>query len=393
MHSGGVTEDALPPLREDPTARLELTRAAGLRRLADMLPHFGLDYARRRNYVPGPGQPAITSGLSPWLRLRLLTEHEVIAAAQAAHGGTAERFVQEVFWRTYYKGNLEQHPDAWHRLQAGAADAAERLARTPGLARLHAQATQGVTGLACFDCWARTLIETGWLHNHVRLWFASIWIFTLGLPWELGARFFAHHLLDHDPASNTLSWRWVGGLHTRGKCYVARAENIARYTDGRFNPVGELDEMPAALTEAAPPAAIPLPAGDTWPLTAAALLLHEDDLAPESLVPDHVRIVRIGVLAPQDGGAAAVRTARLAALADAAARSEAAFDAPAAHLPAAAAIGDWAAGAPVVTPYAPVGPVADVLAGQDVHRIQRGWDQMHWPHCARGFFQLRAKVA
>ncbi len=70
-------------------------------------------------------------------------------------------------------------------------------------------------------------MATGYLHNHARMWFASIWIFTLRLPWELGADFFLRHLLDGDPASNTLSWRWVGGMQTMGKTYLARADNIA----------------------------------------------------------------------------------------------------------------------------------------------------------------------
>ena len=49
------------------------------------------------------------------------------------------------------------------------------------------------------------------------MWFASIWIFTLNLPWQKGAEFFMKHLLDGDAASNTLSWRWVAGLQTKGK--------------------------------------------------------------------------------------------------------------------------------------------------------------------------------
>jgi len=49
---------------------------------------------------------------------------------------------------------------------------------------------------------------------------------TLGLPWQIGADFFPRHLLDGDAASNTLGWRWVAGLHTLGKVYAARSENI-----------------------------------------------------------------------------------------------------------------------------------------------------------------------
>ncbi len=94
----------------------------------------------------------------------------------------------------------------------------------------------GSTGIDCFDHWAQELADTGYLHNHARMWFASIWIFTLELPWQLGADFFLTRLLDADPAANTLSWRWVAGLHTPGKHYLARASNIEKFTLGRFNP-------------------------------------------------------------------------------------------------------------------------------------------------------------
>jgi deoxyribodipyrimidine photo-lyase len=374
-----------------PPGPADLTRAAGLARLAGALPRLGADYTARRNHAPPPGAPPTTSLLSPWLRLRLLTEPEVVAAVTAAHGPAADKFVQEIFWRTYFKGHLEQHPELWRDYKFGLSDAQESLAGNKGMARLYAEAIGGTTGLACLDSWARELTQTGWLHNHVRMWFASIWIFSLGLPWQLGADFFAHHLLDHDPASNTLSWRWVAGLHTRGKPYVARAENIARYTGGRFTPTG-LEEAPTPLSEPDPAPATALPASSAWPAHATALLVHEDDLAPESLVPDHVNIVRVGILASPSEASATVRAARATALHDAGVRAEAAFAVPVTHLARAGDIAAWAEGAPIATPYAPVGPVADALAGLELYRVQRAWDQHHWPHCARGFFQLRAKV-
>ena len=82
------------------------------------------------------------------------------------------------------------------------------------------------------------------------MWFASIWVFTLGLPWQLGADLFYRHLIDGDPASNTLSWRWVCGLHTRGKTYLARVSNILNYTDNRFSPHGQLAISAPPLSEA-----------------------------------------------------------------------------------------------------------------------------------------------
>ena len=66
------------------------------------------------------------------------------------------------------------------------------------------------------------------------MWFASIWIFTLNLPWELGARFFMKYLFDGDAASNTLSWRWVAGIQTQGKNYLARESNIRKFTNQRY---------------------------------------------------------------------------------------------------------------------------------------------------------------
>ncbi len=214
-----------------------MTRAAGLERLAAFLDGAGADYAAARNTDRGPDKAPTTSALSPYLRRRLLTEAEVVEAAIAAHGEEgAEKFVTEVFWRTYFKGHLETHPEAWTGYLTQLEAQRRRMEAEPGLRRTYAAAVEGRTGIAGFDDWAHELLATGWLHNHARMWFASIWMFSLRLPWTLGADFFLRHLLDGDPASNTLSWRWVAGLHTRGKHYVARADNIRRYTEGRFDP-------------------------------------------------------------------------------------------------------------------------------------------------------------
>ena len=65
------------------------------------------------------------------------------------------------------------------------------------------------------------------------MWFASTWIFNLGLPWQLGAKFFFKYLFDGDAASNLLSWRWVGGLQTKGKQYLFSSSNLRKFSNNR----------------------------------------------------------------------------------------------------------------------------------------------------------------
>ena len=106
----------------------------------------------------------------------------------------------------------------------------------------------GKTEIECFNDWVNELKDKGYLHNHARMWFASIWIFTLKLPWQLGADFFLKHLLDGDVASNTLSWRWVAGLHTKGKHYVAASWNINKFSAKKYDHL-KLNESATALFE------------------------------------------------------------------------------------------------------------------------------------------------
>lgn len=363
------------------------TRAAALEHLARVLLRTGRAYAEGRNTDRGPEAEPFTTALSPWLRRRLLLEAEVVNAALATHGAEdASKFVEEVFWRSYFKGHLETHPSIWTAYLALAAEGHNQLAAQSGLRRVYEDAVGGRTGIDGFDDWARQLVETGWLHNHARMWLASIWIFTLRLPWALGAEFFMRHLLDGDPASNTLSWRWVAGLHTRGKHYVARAENIRRYTEGRFSPQN-LNEDPAPLQEETVHRAVPLSPTELVPQGEVALLLHLDDLHPESLMLGNARVARVGALLPHASQTTdAVRRADEAAMTDALARAAAWFDCPA-NLTSPG----WEAGLPIVTAWAPVGPSAEALP-DGCTRIRRDWDSQVWPHATRGYFQVRKTI-
>ena len=183
-------------------------------------------YSKKRNFDFGPPHTNV-SKLSPYLRTRFITEEEVLKISFTKNNiKNIEKFIEEIFWRTYWRGWLETHPWVYDEY----------------LDTIKHQTLPKKTGIKCFDNWKEELSDTGYLHNHSRMWFASIWIFTLGYSWESGAEFFKRNLLDFCPASNTLGWRWVAGLQTINKPYLAIADNIKYFTNGRFNPIGQLNE-------------------------------------------------------------------------------------------------------------------------------------------------------
>ncbi|WP_082687465.1 FAD-binding domain-containing protein [Curtobacterium oceanosedimentum] len=387
------------------------TRDAGLDALHEFVPHAGADYRRDRNHDQGPSRTNV-SGLSPYIRHRLVTEQEVVDAVLERHSlHAAEKFVQEVFWRTYWKGWLEQRPEVWRRYRR---EVREMLAGD--LPAGYTDAVAGRSGIDAMDAWARELVETGYLHNHVRMWFASIWVFTLDLPWQLGADFFHRHLLDGDAASNTLSWRWVAGVQTRGKTYLATTENIARYTDGRFAPTGLATTARALNEEPFPPAVPVAPAED---VTAAVgsrvgLLLHEEDLEPVSLLAPlggtAPSLAATAVSADAEGRSPAavsplVEEFTAGAAADAAARAVNAHGHTATLLGGEpGTVADWAVEErldTVLVSVAPVGPVQErldtlrpALAEHHVAlvTVRRPWDSRAWPYASRGFFPFREQI-
>ena len=273
-----MTDDLFPEQLADALPALD--RASGLSRLQAFAGKAGGSYANGRNYDLGPGRHHLVSCLSGHLRRRLITETEVIDAVLSRHSfAAAEKFITEVYWRTYFKGWLEMRPSVWQQWLSD-------LSRLPRSAELD-KACSGQTGIDCFDAWADELVRTGYLHNHARMWFASVWIFTLRLPWQQGAEFFMAHLRDGCPASNTLGWRWVAGLQTRGKAYAARADNIDQFTKGRFAPHGQLNEQIYALDGPENPPAQPLALPALNPALCEGrpyiLLLTAEDGHPESL--------------------------------------------------------------------------------------------------------------
>ncbi len=386
-------------------APLKATRQAGLDGLGAFIPHAGADYTKRRNYDLGPGQHNAVSRLSPYIRHRLIREDEVVRAVLDHHSSqSAEKFIQEVYWRTYWKGWLEMRPSVWGAYWAELALAWDQVQTQSGLRSEWEAACKGETGIDCFDAWARELVETGYLHNHSRMWFASIWIFTLRLPWALGADFFLRHLLDGDPASNTLSWRWVGGLQTMGKTYLARTSNISKFTEGRFHPQYQLSSTAEPLNGAPHPPAMDAPSGDVLDTSKrTAFLLHEDDLTPDWIFDQGMNAIATATLSTRHrisilNASPNVVAFKSAAVEDCLTRLDGKTGPVTRDLTNLDEVTTWAksVGAEqIVMSYPPVGPVADCLRGQSdipLVRVLNDFDRQCWPYAKAGFFKFKDKI-
>ena len=286
------------------------TRDEALRAWETFLPRVPA-YDAERNGVR-PGHRAV-SRLSPAIRQRLVTEYELIASTLAAHPfARVEKFVQEILWRRYWKSWLELRPGVWTDYRIDAARLREGL-RGYQAKRL-TELEEGRSGIEIMDYFADELRTTGYLHNHARMWFAGFWIHTEKLPWELGADFFYRHLLDADPASNTLSWRWVAGIQTVGKSYLTRRSNLERYVAPALLAAhgGGLERLEDKLAQPARVAApellrpeFPEDADDTTlPAELSApvgLWVHGDDLCVET-APPLAGLRPAGVFAGLDAG-------------------------------------------------------------------------------------------
>ena len=226
--------------------KFEASKAAALNRLNNFVEKNLSEYSKLRNFDFGPENRTNISGLSPYITHGVINEKEVIEKSLSKFSFSKnEKFIQEVLWRTYWKGWLELRPNVWTDYLVELNKIREEYKDNQN----YKNAIDGKTNIECFNFWVTELKENNYLHNHTRMWFASIWIFTLELPWQLGAEFFMQHLYDGDSASNTLGWRWVAGIQTQGKHYLANEWNIKKFTNNRFRNIKLNETAPPKVSE------------------------------------------------------------------------------------------------------------------------------------------------
>ena len=222
------------------------SRASAIENLNRFVDQNLFEYSKLRNFDYGPDNRSNISCLSPYITHGVISELEVIKKSLSKFSFSKnEKFIQEVLWRTYWKGWLELRPNVWTDYLNELKKVREEFKDNQN----YKNAIEGNTNIECFNEWVKELKETNYLHNHARMWFASIWVFTLDLPWQIGAEFFMKHLYDGDAASNTLGWRWVAGIQTQGKNYLASEWNIKKFTNNRFSNIKLNENAPSKISE------------------------------------------------------------------------------------------------------------------------------------------------
>ena len=198
-----------------------------------------VEYARSRNFLNG----AVTR-LSPYISRGVISPKYVLDAVQnkGFPHYQLEKFVQELAWREYFQNVWQTKGNEIDKdLKQAQTDVANSQMPT---ALINAE-----TGIETVDDAINDLYETGYIHNHLRMYIASIACNTAKSHWRVPAKWLYFHLLDADWASNGLSWQWTAGAFSSKKYYVNQ-ENINKYSGtnqrGTFldHDYSRLPEMP-----------------------------------------------------------------------------------------------------------------------------------------------------
>lgn len=175
-------------------------------------------YAASRNYADG----AVTY-LSPYISRGVISTREVyehiISLSLPWH--KTEKLIQELAWRDY-----------WQQVWIAKGEQINTDLKQPQAPVANHQVPKAVinacTGIKAVDDNIGELYETGYMHNHMRMYVASICCNIAKSHWLEPAKWMYAHLLDGDLASNQLSWQWVAGAFSKKK-YYANQDNINKY--------------------------------------------------------------------------------------------------------------------------------------------------------------------
>ncbi len=219
-----------------------------------------IKYGKTRNFTDGA-----VSYLSPYISRGVISTKQVLAQVlnRGYQPAAIEKFIQELAWRDYWQ-------QIWIAKGNSINIDLKQIQNPISNSEISKAIVEGGTGIEAIDDAISNFYQTGYLHNHVRMYIASIACNTAQSHWKLPAQWMFYHLLDADWASNALSWQWVAGSNSHKK-YYANQENINKYCHTNQKntfldvPYSAFDtlEIPNVLKDTAPlNLETPLPSSD-----------------------------------------------------------------------------------------------------------------------------------
>jgi deoxyribodipyrimidine photo-lyase len=183
-----------------------------------------VQYGRTRNFLQGS-----VTALSPYISRGIISTRMVME--RVIGGGynpyRHEKFLQQLAWRDYFQRVLQSKPDLDH-----VPIKQPQLSLRNDIHVIPTAIVHGSTGVVAIDQAIQQLYTDGWMHNHARMYVASLVTNIGGYSWQTGGRWMYYHLLDADIASNYCSWQWISGAFS-SKRYLANQDNINKYSGSR----------------------------------------------------------------------------------------------------------------------------------------------------------------
>ena len=180
-----------------------------------------ISYGKSRNFIDG----AVTK-LSPYITIGILKPKDIVQKLSENYNiDEMEKLIFELSVRDFFQKVYWRDPDAIKQNMFG-------KQRNVVDSQLPEAVVKAETGIKMLDHAIKNLYETGYVHNHARMWIASLVCNVGQTKWEIPAKWLYYNLLDGDPASNNLSWQWVAGTFSRKK-YYANQRNINKYSKSK----------------------------------------------------------------------------------------------------------------------------------------------------------------
>jgi deoxyribodipyrimidine photo-lyase len=215
----------------------EASESAGLDNLSVFLDEFVESYHLDRDFPAKPG----TSMLSPYLALGLISAKQCIHALlqrfpdalnNAKNGPST--WVNELVWREFYRHIMVLNPQLGKGHNYNALGNNIQWQNNP---ELFTAWCEGKTGYPLVDAAMQQLIQTGWMHNRLRMVCASFLTKHLLIDWRWGEAFFKQHLIDGDLASNNGGWQWAASTGCDAQPYFRIFNPIIQ--SQKFDPNGQ----------------------------------------------------------------------------------------------------------------------------------------------------------